>query len=554
MLEGRIPTSISSSRWTCLTAQMDVLQAWFLIPEERGNPDTQIDKLRDPEIAWTLGNRCEALIHGATYFRRLYEAISNLNPRDWVHFTDWRGDPDERLAGPGTEVVEVLADAAHRGVQVRGLVWRSHPDLTKFSEEENLHLAQQVNAAGGIVLLDERVRRGGSHHQKLFVIRHMGDEDRDVAFVGGIDLCHSRNDDAEHRGDPQVYELDRAYGDRPPWHDAQMEVRGPAVNDLSVTFRERWTDPTPIDHRNPVRRMLMKRAHEPDDPGPLPPLPPDPSPCGTHAVQVLRTYPFRKPSYPFARNGERSIARAYDKAYGRARRLIYIEDQYLWSGAVARILAENLRGKPQLRLIVVVPRFPEKNDRLSGPPNIYGQWQAIETLKEAGGDRAAFYDIENAAGTPIYIHAKVCVIDDVWAVIGSDNINLRSWTHDSELSCAVIDEQRDGRSPTDPAGLGDGARVFARNLRLQLWREHLGQDSDDNLIDPAEGFLVWRQRASALDEWHRSGCRGPRPPGQVRVHAPRPLSRLEKLRAAPVYGTVVDPDGRPRSLRKRNEF
>ena len=71
-------------------------------------------------------------------------------------------------------------------------------------------------------------------------------------------------------------------------------------------------------------------------------------------------------------------------------------------------------------------------------------------------------------GTPVYVHAKVCVVDDVWASVGSDNFNRRSWTHDSELSCAVLDEtaRRAGRR-ADPAGLGDGARGFARDLRLR---------------------------------------------------------------------------------------
>ena len=51
----------------------------------------------------------------------------------------------------------------------------------------------------------------------------------------------------------------------------------------------------------------------------------------------------------------------------------------------------------------------------------------------------AIYGLENHAGTPVYVHAKACVIDDTWTTIGSDNFNRRSWTHDSELSAVVID-------------------------------------------------------------------------------------------------------------------
>ncbi len=70
----------------------------------------------------------------------------------------------------------------------------------------------------------------------------------------------------------------------------------------------------------------------------------------------------------------------------------------------------------------------------------------------------------------MYVHAKVCVIDDAWASVGSDNFNRRSWTHDSELSCAVIDQVRDCREPRVVDRYGDGARVFARDLRLDLAR------------------------------------------------------------------------------------
>ena len=208
----------------------------------------------------------------------------------------------------------------------------------------------------------------------------------------------------------------------------------------------------------------------------MPPMPADPAPAGTHAVQTLRTYPAKRPRHPFAPEGERSIARAYLKAFERARRLVYVEDQYLWSGAAASFLGDQLRARPDLHLVAVVPRFPDRDGRLSGPPYRIGQQRAIEQLCQAGGDRVTFFDLEAESGWPIYVHAKVGIVDDVWMIVGSDNLNIRSWTNDSELSCAVIDERLDPREPADPGGLGDGARMLARKTRLGLWCEHLGRD------------------------------------------------------------------------------
>ena len=527
---------------------------WFLTADERGNPDTDIDRRRGDGRAWTEGNAVEALVHGATYFARLHRELEAL--RDgWVHFTDWRGDADERLAGPGTELGDVLVGLVRRGVHVRGLVWRSHPDQARLSEQEAIHLADVVNEAGGEVLLDERVRRAGSHHQKLVLIRHPDAEDRDVAFVGGIDLCHGRHDDERHLGDPQAVELDERYGERPPWHDVQLEVRGPAIGDLATTFRERWEDPTPLDARTPWRRRLARRASEPRRPGPLPPMPRDPAAAGPAAVQILRTYPHRRPELPYARKGERSVARAYRKALARARRLVYLEDQYLWSEHVADVLVDALRGAPDLRLIAVVPRYPEADGRVSGPPSRLGHQTALDRVTEVGGDRVAVFDLENEAGTPIYVHAKVCVVDDTWCSIGSDNLNLRSWTHDSELSCAVLDETPDGRAPEDPGGRGDGARRFPRDLRLRLWAEHLGTSPDDpRLLDADEGMALWRETATALERWHAGGGTGQRPPGRVTAHRPGRVKWWSAWWAAPVYRLAVDPDGRPRGMRRSDEF
>ncbi|MER7829868.1 phospholipase D family protein [Streptomyces sp. NPDC095602] len=532
---------------------------WLLTATERGNPAVRLDARRG-EAAWSRGNDVRPLVHGAVYFSELLAALRAQRPGDLCLFADWRGDPDERLDGEGTEIARVLGDAARRGVIVKGLIWRSHLDRLRFSATENRHLGTEIEAAGGECLLDMRVRPGGSHHQKYVVLRHPGRPERDVAFVGCTDLCHSRRDDAAHHGDPQALPIADAYGPHPPWHDIQLAIRGPAVGDIEACFRERWDDPAPLT-RSPFTRIRQLAHHEDTDAAPLPPQLPDPPPCGTQTVQVLRTYPRRLVhGYDFAPDGERSIARGYLKALRRARALIYLEDQYLWSTHVVRWFAAALAANPRLRLIAVVPSYPEQDGRLSLPMNLVGRIAALDQLRAAGGDRVAVYGLENHAGTPVYVHAKVCVIDDVWAAVGSDNVNLRSWTHDSELCCAVVDETVDERHPYDPGGLGDGARRFARELRLTLAREHLdlGPAGDDHgpdpLCDPEGVFRAFAASAEALDAWHAGGRRGSRPPGRLRAYRTPELHRAVAALSTPAYRLLVDPDGRPLGLRRRNAY
>ncbi|MGR7025043.1 phospholipase D family protein [Geodermatophilus sp. URMC 62] len=524
---------------------------WLLSAEERGNAATDLP-------AFTEGNLVVPLVHGSAYFDRLVEVVEALDEGDHLFFTDWRGDPDEQLRPGGPTVAQLFTEAVRRGVTVRGLVWRSHLDAASFSKEENRALDVEIEHGGGEVILDQRVRRFGSHHQKFVVCRHDQDATKDVAFVGGIDLCHSRRDDAEHQGDPQAVAMASAYGPTPPWHDVQLELRGPAVHVLDTVFRERWDDPNSPDTDHPVAWLRDKLNHARLAGDPLPPQLPPPPPAGPHLVQNLRTYPAIRPPYRFAPQGERSVARGYSKAIQRARRLVYLEDQYMWSGAVARLFAEALAEHPDLHLVVVVPRVPDQEGAFAERPQFVGRWQAIEMCRRAGRDRVHVFDVENHSGTPVYVHAKVCVVDDVWASVGSDNFNRRSWTHDSELSSAVLDTTLDPREPRDPAGAGDGARTFARDLRLELAREHTDRAADGSedadLLDPEAFVATLEEAADELDAWHAGGRRGPRPRGRLRHHQAERLSLPTRLWATPVYRLIDDPDGRPLKLRLRGDF
>ncbi len=530
---------------------------WLLTASERANSQTQLDDRHPGNVAWSEGNLVRPLIHGATYFAELRERLEETGPGDLVLFTDWQGDADERLTGePGSEVAEVLGRADQRGVDVRGLIWRSHWEKLSFSASENRLLGRQLQDRGAEALLDMRVRTGGSHHQKLVVIRYREHPERDVAYVGGIDLCHSRRDDAQHLGDPQAFEMASEYGETPPWHDAMAAISGPAVHDVETVFRERWEDPTRLT-RHPVYWTQDKVLRMDMEPDPLPEQAPPPPPVdgGTHVVQLLRTYPNlrRGRDYPFARGGERSVARGYRKAILRSRRLIYIEDQYLWGRHVGELFADALHRHPALHVIAVVPLFTDQAGFTARTPQLLGRARAMEPMVAAAPDRVAIYGIENHEGTPVYVHAKVCVMDDIWATIGSDNFNRRSWTHDSELSAVVVDASAEDHSP------------YGRALRLTLAAEHLDREVDtqdresllevmEDCVDAAGMFAAYDETASRLDEWHRGGRVGERPPGRLRRLDPPALSRLTRAAALVPYLLLHDPDGRPKPLRRKDGY
>lgn len=568
------------------------LREWLLVSEERENPHTAIDAVRGDGTAWSTGNTVRALVHGRDYFAELYERICSLGPGDRFYFADWEGDPEQQLTDdPRATLNNTLVDAVRRGVDVRGLLWRSHWHRLGYSAHRHRQLGEEIGEAGGQCLRDMRVRTRGAHHQKFVVIRHADDPSRDVAYVGGIDLCNGRRDDAKHQGDRQAVDMARAYGPTPAWHDVQVAIQGPAVHDVETTFRERWEDSTPLT-LNPGR-LLASFVHREDlSPEPLgEQAPPPPArPDGHEVVQIIRTFPVIYPkSYDFAPEGERSVMLGNTKAIAQADRLVYVEDQYLWSEEVGEHFAGALRAKPDLRLVIVLPIVPDREGAAVEVPQLYGRSLAMRKILDAGGDRVAVFGLTNDSGMPVYVHSKTCIIDHRWASVGSDNLNRRSWTSDSEIACAVVDDRGDS---DDPAPEDSFPRVLLRTLVA----EHLGCEPDEVPEDPHELFDAMVACAEALDDWYgggdrdrRTGVRGrlsgrmprrpvpvpqaltgaipghayrrrraqdraaayatahpDRPPGRLRRLAPPELTATQLRWAPRLYDLLFDPDGRPR--------
>ncbi|QNK83438.1 phospholipase [Nakamurella sp. PAMC28650] len=430
--------------------------------------------------AATTGNDVEVLIDGEAAFASIYDALRAAHSH--VHIAGWHLTTVFWLRRePGTPTLrEILVDLAQR-VDVRVLLWAG-PPLPIFQPTRSMmKQVQQELTRGSSVRceLDARERTMHCHHEKVIVI------DDELAFVGGIDLSDLSGD----RWDLSAHPPRGATG----WHDVSTRLRGPVVADVADHFRDRWQE---VAHER-----LPAPVRQPE--------------AGSVAVQLLRTVPER--TYGFARRGEFSIADAYLHGLASARRFIYLENQFLWSAEIAELLIEKLRNPPapDFRIVIVLPARPS-----NGADTTRGQLGRLVAADNGAGRLLAATVNAHADGTidPLYVHAKVAVVDDRWLTIGSANLNEHSLFNDTEVNVLTLD-------PT-----------LARRTRLRLWAEHLelGMDVIDgdptNVID-----RYWKPVAEEQLARTRTG----RPQNRRVMTLPAVSRRSERL-AGPARGLLVD--------------
>ena len=220
-------------------------------------------------------------------------------------------------------------------------------------------------------------------------------------------------------------------------------------------------------------------------------------PVGSQSVQLLRTYGrARKGSYSWASQGEFTIWAAYFNAIRQARRYIYIEDQYFYafhSPPGFEAPAGKLRDsdltyqlgealKRGVDLVVMVPsrhgsRNPSNRFQLYSRRRTADYLRRVSASSSQAGRFVVCYLV--AGKVDPVIHAKLMLVDDEFALIGSANVCQRSMTSDAEVQLGILDA--DNR--------------FTRNLRLALWQEHLDLADPESILDPAAGVVVFHDHA-----------------------------------------------------------
>ncbi|MBA2312435.1 MAG: phospholipase [Actinobacteria bacterium] len=428
------------------------------------------------------GNSIDVLIDGAEAFPAIVEALRAACSS--VYFAGWHVTPDFVVSSSGSEVVAAkkLFQELGEEVDVRILLWAGAPLPPPFSPSRRgvRSICDELGRGRRtLVAVDSKERPLHCRHEKIIVI------DGELAFVGGIDMTNLAGD----RMDSNRHPARGAIG----WHDATTRLRGPIVADVARHFEMRWGEVT----------------------GEWVPPTQEPAVAGNVEVQIVRTVPEK--IYASMPRGDFRILEAYVRALRAARHFIYLENQFLWSSEIVKILADKLHDPPSedFRLLMLLPAKPS-----TGMDDTLGQLAVLEAADGGAGRMLActLYASDGAQAQPVYIHAKIGVVDDHWLTIGSANLNNHSLFNDSEMNVIT----RDG-------GL-------ARATRLRLWAEHLERSEEDVAGNPTDLFEeLWRPIAQTQLELRETGA----PLTHRLVQLPHVSKRAKRL-LGPLQTMIVD--------------
>ncbi len=373
------------------------------VPDDLGEPDQLWRGL--PRPVFSGGNDAVLLRGGDMLFPAMVRAIDQARHEVWLATYIFHDDP------AANSVAQALIAAAQRGVQVRVVLdgfgcMASLPRLTPLLVPAGVQLTVfRPLQRWWNWLQPGQLRR---LHQKLCAV------DGSVGFVGGINMLDDRVD------------INHGPTDEPRL-DFAVQLRGPAVAPVAQTVQALWTraklgrdfkeevaaiarTAQPLARvKQLLRRLRMPRGRDlhVGSSGDSPLLP-------MQVAFVLRDN-FRQ---------RRTIERSYIDAIRGARTRVDLISAYFYPG---REFRRALRHAAKRGVTVRLLLQGKLDYRLAG-------LAARALYDELLGRGVQIFEY-----TPAYLHAKVAVVDDDWATVGSSNIDPLSLLLNLEANVVVRD-------------------------------------------------------------------------------------------------------------------
>lgn len=463
-----------------------------------------------PSSVWRYAkaSRAHVVIDAAAYFEMIHEAM--LQARCRIMLIGWDFDSRIRLAGgrrwwnrPRKQQFPARLGAfmiwlvkRRPDLQIRILKWNFGALRFLFRGSMIVDLFRWALTPKIDFKFDSAHPLGSSHHQKIVVI------DDTFAACGGIDMTSDRWDTPDHLHEDMRRRrpTGRLYG---PWHDVTMMIEGEAADALGELGRARWAAAggPPLD--------------------PCPPREGTPWPERLHAefrdveIGIARTRPAWRGTTEV-----REIEALFVEQIGRAKRFIYAESQYFASRRIAEAMALKVSETDPPEILLINPLSADGWLEQAAMDTARVRLQHAVRERDHR-NRFRIFVPHTSGGTPIYVHAKVLIVDDEIVRVGSANMNNRSMGVDSETD-VFLDAARPANGHIAPA---------ITRLRHTLLAEHCG-------IEPAEvGPLIelHGSMAAMIDALNEAGSRGKR----LEPFALRPLTDTE---IALADNALLDPE------------
>lgn len=418
---------------------------------QRGNGALKCRAMLDPgRNCWRVesADRLAVIIDAERYFAVAREAL--LKARRRIMLVGW--DFDARI-----ELDPSLSGDEGPGKVGKFLLWlvERNPDLEIFLLRWDIGALRSVFRGSTLpivvrfaihprihVKLDSHHPTASSHHQKIVSI------DDCFAFCGGIDMTNGRWDTRHHRDHEQGRKggFGQPYG---PWHDATTALSGDAARALAQVCRERW--------ESAGGRQLAPV----DEPGNC--WPESLSPTLRDApVGIARTHPQMPDVAPLY-----EVETLFLDQIASAQRHVYFESQYFASRRVAEAIAERMEEEDGPEFVIVNPLSAEGWLEPMAMDSARARLFTALRARDRHG-RLKLYHPHSTGGTPIYVHAKITIVDDCQLRVGSANLNNRSMRLDTECDVVVDASQRPDNATLRQAITAIRDDLLAEHLELPV--------------------------------------------------------------------------------------
>lgn len=354
-----------------------------LLAQRLSKSGTDLKQLAALEEAATgsplvAGNRVTLLFDGPKTLAAMMNAIRQA--RDHINLETYIFDQDEL----GLKFANLLIEKQRAGVQVN-IIYDSVGTIGTPAE-----FFERMRQAGIRLIEFNPVnpfkaslgwRLNNRDHRKILVV------DGKIGFTGGVNIAEDYANSSLFRSGG---ERNRELG----WRDTHVQLEGPAVANLQLLFLQTWAEHS--------KDMLPSSNWFPKLPV-----------VGPQLVRVIGSKP----------GGNFEIYKAYYLALAEAKKSAHLTVAYFAPDPeMLRAITDAARRGVDVHMV-----FPSISD---APLVFYAARSYYQELLDAGVKISEFQDS--------VLHAKTAVIDGVWSTVGSANVDMRSFMHNTEVNLVIL--------------------------------------------------------------------------------------------------------------------